>query len=56
MRTSWFSKTLLGLVTLGTLVFFYVPLFVVARLSFTEKKSVAWPAEGWTLQWWREVW
>lgn len=56
MRTSLGSRVVLGLITLATLVFFYMPLFVVARLSFTENKSVAWPATGWTLQWWREAW
>ena len=56
MRTSLFSRVVLGLITLGTLLFLYTPLWVVARLSFTKAKSVSWPGDGWTLQWWREAW
>jgi len=56
MRTSLLSRVVLGLITLGTLLFLYTPLWVVARLSFTTTKSVSWPAKGWTLQWWREAW
>lgn len=56
MRTSLLSRVVLGLITLGTLLFMYTPLWVVARLSFTKAKSVSWPAKGWTLEWWREAW
>lgn len=56
MRTSLFSRVVLGLITLGTLLFLYTPLWVVARLSFTKARSVSWPGDGWTLQWWREAW
>ncbi len=56
MRTSFLSRLLLGAITVATLAFLYVPLYVVARLSFTKAKSVSWPGDGWTLQWWREAW
>lgn len=56
MRTSRLSRLVLGLITAFTMVFLYVPLLVVARLSFTKANSVAWPADGWTLTWWEEAW
>lgn len=56
MRTSLASRIGLGLIALFTLAFLYLPLVVVARLSFTKANSVAWPAEGWTTTWWQEAW
>jgi putative spermidine/putrescine transport system permease protein len=56
MRTSRLSKAALGAITGFTLLFLYVPLFVVARLSFTRANSIAWPPDGWTTTWWREAW
>lgn len=56
MRISLPSRIVLGLITALGLVFLYLPLFVVARLSFNTANSVAWPAKGWTLRWWREAW
>jgi putative spermidine/putrescine transport system permease protein len=56
MRMSLPARVALGVVTAFTLLFLYTPLWVVARLSFTRAKSVAWPGDGWTLRWWREAW
>jgi putative spermidine/putrescine transport system permease protein len=56
MRISIGSRLVLGAITLFTLLFLYVPLFVVARLSFTEANSVSWPPQGWTTKWWSEGW
>ncbi len=56
MRTSLLSRVVLGAITVCTLLFLYTPLWVVARLSFTRAKSVSWPGDGWTLEWWREAW
>jgi putative spermidine/putrescine transport system permease protein len=56
MRTPLVSKLVLGAWTLLTLAFMYVPLYVVARLSFNEANSVAWPPTGWTTKWWSEAW
>lgn len=47
---------LLGFTVL-TLAFLYLPLLVVARLSFNPQKSVAWPGwTGWTTEWWSKAW
>src|SRR5690349_19143788 len=56
MRTSLAARIGLLLITAFTLAFLYVPLLVVARLSFTRANSVAWPADGWTTRWWHEAW
>jgi putative spermidine/putrescine transport system permease protein len=56
VRISLPSRVVLGLVTVVGLLFLYLPLLVVARLSFNSANSVAWPPKGWTLDWWREAW
>ena len=57
MRLSFPARLVLALATLATLVFFYLPLVVVARLSFNPATSVAWPGwTGFTLDWWRKAW
>jgi putative spermidine/putrescine transport system permease protein len=38
-----------------TLAFLYVPLAVVAILSFNEATSLSWPPRGLSLQWWERV-
>ncbi len=40
----------------GVLVFLYVPLLVVARMSFNTASTLSWPPKGWTLEWWRTAW
>jgi putative spermidine/putrescine transport system permease protein len=56
MRTPLMSRIVLGLWAAATLVFLYLPLYVVARLSVSEGKNVAWPPVGWTGQWWKLAW
>jgi putative spermidine/putrescine transport system permease protein len=52
----WSRWTLCG-VTVLTLVFLYLPLVVVARLSFNPQTSVAWPGwRGYTTSWWGKAW
>jgi putative spermidine/putrescine transport system permease protein len=34
------------------LALLYLPLVYVARLSFSQKTSYAWPPKGWTFKWW----
>ena len=57
MRLSRPAKLMLLLATVATLVFMYLPLAVVARLSFNPAKSVAWPGwSGFTTDWWSKAW
>ncbi|HSH11806.1 MAG TPA: ABC transporter permease, partial [Ilumatobacter sp.] len=56
MRTGRLARGVLAAFTASTLLFLYVPLFVVARLSFTRANSISWPADGWTTRWWQEAW
>lgn len=56
MTTSRLSRWVLGAITVFTLLFLYVPLLVVARLSFTRSNSISWPPDGWTTTWWTEAW
>jgi putative spermidine/putrescine transport system permease protein len=39
-----------------TLLFLYLPLFVVVVLSFNTATSLSWPPQGFTLDWWRQAW
>ena len=56
MRTGPVGRIVLTGIAAFTLLFLYVPLFVVARLSFTRSNSISWPADGWTTTWWQEAW
>jgi putative spermidine/putrescine transport system permease protein len=57
MKLSLPARIALCAATVGTLVFLYLPLVVVARLSFNPEKSVAWPGwSGFTTDWWRKAW
>lgn len=38
------------------LVFLYLPLLVIAVLSFNEATSLAWPPTGFTTDWWSKAW
>lgn len=38
------------------LVFLYLPLLVIAVLSFNEATSLAWPPTGFTTDWWTKAW
>jgi putative spermidine/putrescine transport system permease protein len=56
MRTNRLTRTALIGWTALTLLFLYVPLYVVARTSFTTGDTVNWPAVGWTTTWWKKAW
>ena len=56
MRLSLPSRLALILFVVVVVLFLYIPLFVVARLSFNPVESLSWPPKGWTLEWWRQTW
>ena len=57
MKLSLPSRLVLAAFTALTLVFLYLPLAVVARLSVNPTKSVGWSGwSGFTFDWWRQVW
>jgi putative spermidine/putrescine transport system permease protein len=57
MKLSRFSRCALCAVMVLTLLFLYLPLVVVARLSFNPQKSVSWPGwSGFTTSWWGKAW
>jgi putative spermidine/putrescine transport system permease protein len=39
-----------------TLVFLYLPLIVIATLSFNTATSLSWPPKGFTTSWWAAAW
>ena len=43
-------------VTWFTLAFLYLPLIVIAVLSFNKAGSTLWPPHGLTLDWWSKAW
>jgi putative spermidine/putrescine transport system permease protein len=56
MRFSFLTRLALQAWMIVTLVFLYVPLFVVAVLSFNTATTLSWPPKGFTLDWWRVTW
>jgi putative spermidine/putrescine transport system permease protein len=57
MKLSLPARIALCAATVLTLVFLYLPLVVVARLSLNPQKSVAWPGwSGFTFDWWTKAW
>ena len=56
MELSRFSRWTLRVVTWLGLAFLYLPLLVVAVLSFNTATSLSWPPRGLTLDWWRAAW
>jgi putative spermidine/putrescine transport system permease protein len=52
MRQSTAARWLLRLATVAVLAFLYLPLVIVAILSFNTSESLAWPPDGFTLHWW----
>lgn len=49
------SKWALGLVSLLTYALLYLPIVVVILYSFSATKVNAWPIQGYTLEWYREL-
>jgi spermidine/putrescine transport system permease protein len=45
----------LGIVTAVVFLFLYLPLFVVVLYSFSAAEVNAWPIQGYTLDWYREL-
>jgi len=56
MRFSLLTRVTLRTWTIVTLIFLYLPLAVVAVLSFNTATSLSWPPQGLTLDWWRQTW
>jgi putative spermidine/putrescine transport system permease protein len=56
MILSRFSRWVLRGFTWLTLLFLYLPLLVVAILSFNSATSLSWPPKGFTLDWWEKAW
>ncbi|CAN5569971.1 ABC transporter permease [soil metagenome] len=52
MNTSRGVRWFFGLFTTAVLAFLYIPLLVVAALSFNNNASLAWPPKALTLKWW----
>jgi putative spermidine/putrescine transport system permease protein len=50
------SRWLLRIWSWLGLTFLYLPLIVVAVLSFNEATSLSWPPQGLTLDWWQAAW
>jgi putative spermidine/putrescine transport system permease protein len=42
--------------TWATLLFLYLPLLVIAVLSFNSATSLSWPPKGLTTRWWEAAW
>lgn len=55
MRLSFLTRLTFRSWTALTLVFLYLPLLVVAILSFNESASLGWPPSGFTLDWWPDT-
>src|SRR5690606_6065855 len=49
------SKWGLGIASLLIYGFLYLPIFVVILYSFSATKVNAWPIQGYTLDWYREL-
>jgi putative spermidine/putrescine transport system permease protein len=56
MRFTFLTRLTLQAWMVVTLVFLYLPLAVVAILSFNTATSLSWPPQGFTLDWWRQAW
>lgn len=52
MQFSRVARFVLRLITAGGFAFLYLPLLVVAVLSFNTSRSFSWPPDGFTLSWW----
>ena len=46
----------LRLGALLVLLFLVLPIAVIVPLSFSDSTFLAYPIEGWSLQWYREMW
>ncbi|HEY5752889.1 MAG TPA: ABC transporter permease [Chthoniobacterales bacterium] len=55
MRQSRTTKWILGFYTLGVFLFMHIPLAVIVLFSFSDKRVLALPIRGWTLDWYRQM-
>ena len=56
MHLSRLSRIVLRGWTWLTLVYLYLPLAVIAILSFNSATSLSWPPQGFTTSWWTAAW
>ena len=56
MHLSRRARFLLGAFTALGLALLYIPLAIVAILSFNTATSLSWPPQGFTLDWWQQAW
>jgi putative spermidine/putrescine transport system permease protein len=56
MQLSRPTRWSLRIWTWVTIVFLYLPLVVIAVLSFNTATSLAWPPQGFTTEWWSLAW
>lgn len=52
-KLGWYA---LRLAALGVLVYLLLPVVVIIPLSFSDSSFLAYPIQGWSLQWYREMW
>jgi putative spermidine/putrescine transport system permease protein len=52
-KLGWYALRLGGI---AVLVFLLLPVVVIIPLSFSDSSFLAYPIEGWSLQWYREMW
>jgi putative spermidine/putrescine transport system permease protein len=56
MRNNAVVRRILAAFTSVGLLFLYLPLVVVAILSFNTSRSFSWPPDGFTTSWWVKAW
>jgi putative spermidine/putrescine transport system permease protein len=56
MQLSPIARALLRIAAWLGLAFLYLPLVVVAALSFGKARTFAWPPTGFTVHWWSQAW
>ncbi len=52
-KLGWYA---LRLGCIAVLVFLLLPVVVIIPLSFSDSSFLAYPIEGWSLQWYRDLW
>jgi putative spermidine/putrescine transport system permease protein len=55
MEFSLLTRRVLRILTTAGFAFLYLPLIVVAVLSFNTSRSFSWPPDGFTLSWWSKA-
>lgn len=52
-KFGWYALRLGGI---AVLIFLLLPVVVIIPLSFSDSSFLAYPIEGWSLQWYRDMW